>query len=328
MKLKPINLAEGTGRTRRPPNTGHDMIAKDQQPSVTASTIDLSNPPNAQRPVVTVDCAALSDVGKVRENNEDQFLIARLSKALEILDSGLTRRNSVRMSDEKAYLLLVADGMGGAAAGERASALVAEWIEENILETVKLFFHFGEADERAQEARIRNGLERLDHLVISEARADRSLEGMGTTLTLAFSVGADLTLVHVGDSRAYLFHDGNLQQLTHDHTLTQMMVDVGMIRPEDAKTHNRRHVVTNVLGGPAPGVTGEVHRLRLADGDRLLLCTDGLSEPVDDAVIAGILTQHPGAKDACRALVNATVEQGAPDNVTVIVAAYDIKDPS
>jgi protein phosphatase len=304
------------------------MTRNDQVRDVTASTIDLSNPAQLVRPEVVVDVRALSHVGKTRENNEDQFLVARLSKALEILDSGLTRRSGLRISNEKAHLLLVADGMGGAAAGERASALVAEWIETNILEIVKLFFHFGELDERAQETRIRVGLKQLDDLLLSEAESDRALQGMGTTLTLGFSVGADLTLVHVGDSRAYLFHDGELEQLTHDHTLTQLMVDAGMLRPEDAKTHNRRHVVTNVLGGPGPGVTGEVHRLTLADGDRLLLCTDGLSDPVDDASIAAILHRSSNSAEACRGLVDAALQNGGPDNVTVIVATYAIKEPS
>jgi protein phosphatase len=229
------------------------------------------------------------------------------------------------MSDEKGYLFLVADGLGGAAAGERASALAAGWIEGNILEIVKFFFRFGERDSTEQNREIRASLERIDHLILSEAEADRSLAGMGTTLTLAFSVGTDLTIIHVGDSRAYLFHDGDLEQITHDHTMAQMMADAGMMRPEDVKQSKRRNIVTNVLGGPGPGVNGEIHRLHLDDGDRLLLCTDGLTDPLDDPTITRILGQHTEPDAAAHALVEAALDAGGPDNVTVVLASFAVE---
>ena len=112
---------------------------------------------------------------------------------------------------------------------------------------------------------------------------------MGTTLTMAYSVATDLYIVHAGDSRAYLFRDGELEQLTSDHTLVQALIDGGSISPEDAKRHNRRNIVTNVIGGPREGVFAEIHKLALIDGDTLLFCTDGLTEPVSDDAIAGVL---------------------------------------
>ena len=116
---------------------------------------------------------------------------------------------------------------------------------------------------------------------------------MGTTLTMAYSVATDLYIVHAGDSRAYLFRDGELEQLTSDHTLVQTLIDGGVISPEDAKRHDRRHVVTNVIGGPREGVFAEIHKLVLLDGDTLLFCTDGLTEPVDDDAIAEVLDITP-----------------------------------
>jgi protein phosphatase len=302
------------------------MLEADEPPSGHPSTIDAI-PASAPRPVVRLRCGATSHVGKVRTNNEDQYQVLRLSKAMEVLHSGLSRPTGLRMSEEKAYVLLVADGLGGHLGGERASALVAEWVEANLLDLVKLFFHFGERDERERDREIQERLEELDHLIRSEAYADRSLENMGTTLTMAYSVGADLMIIHVGDSRAYVYSEWGLQQVTHDHTLAQMMADVGMIRPEEVRENKRRNIVTNVLGGPSAGVRAEIHRVVMEDGDRLLLCTDGLNDVLDDVKIAALLERNPEPDAACRALVDATLDAGAPDNVTVIVADYIVEKP-
>jgi PPM family protein phosphatase len=288
------------------------------------STIDLPPPAPTAPPSVRVEFGARTHVGRVRHNNEDHHLIARLSKSLQVLRTDLPRGNAPRVWGEEGYLLAVADGMGGAAAGERASALVVEGLEKYVLDVFKWFSHPGDPQEDAFMDQIRTGLEWLDRTVIDEAQADRSRAGMGTTLTSAISIGADLLVIHVGDSRAYLFHEGHLEQLTRDHTVTQMLIEGGLLRPEEARSHRRRHVITNVLGGPERGVRGEVHKLRLADGDRLLLCTDGLSEPVGDEQIAELLGLHPDPEDACQALVDAALSHGGPDNVTVVLAAYTI----
>jgi serine/threonine protein phosphatase PrpC len=214
--------------------------------------------------------------------------------------------------------------MGGAAAGERASALVVEGLEGYVLEVLKWFSRPGDPQEGAFLDQIRAGLEWLDRTVIDEGQADRSLAGMGTTLTSALSIRADLLVIHVGDSRAYLYHEGHLEQLTRDHTVAQLLVDGGLIRPEEARSHRGRHVITNVLGGPERGVRGEVHKLRLADGDRLLLCTDGLSGPVGGEQIAGLLGLHRDPEAACRALIDAALAHGGRDNVTVVLADYAI----
>ena len=130
--------------------------------------------------------------------------------------------------------------------------------------------------------------------------------------------------MHAGDSRAYLFRDGELEQLTSDHTLVQVLIDGGAISPEDAKRHNLRHVVTNVIGGPSEGVSAEIHKLILLDGDTLLICTDGLTGPVDDDAIAEILNHHPDPEDACTRLVDLALSRGGPDNVTAVVARYQV----
>jgi PPM family protein phosphatase len=275
-------------------------------------------------PRFRVEFGALTDAGKVRSNNEDQLLVARLSRSMTVCQSSLPgTAASPPRSEEQAYLMVVADGMGGAAAGERASALAVQSIERSL--TNPLLRLDGRNDEAIFSA-LRDGLEDADRVVIAQSRADKTLRGMGTTLTMAYSVDGDLYLAHVGDSRAYLYHDGTLKQLTSDHTLVQVLVNGGALSPEDVKKHPQRNVVTNIVGGPRAGVFAETHKVTLADGDVLLLCSDGLSEPVEDARIAEILAAESRPQEACAKLVNLALERGAPDNVTVIVARYQMGD--
>jgi protein phosphatase len=164
----------------------------------------------------------------------------------------------------------------------------------------------------------------LDDALAQRMEADPALRGMGTTLTAAYSLGLELFLAHVGDSRAYLFRDGKVRQLTRDHTHVQKMVEAGILSAQDAATHGLRHVLTNILGGARRSVEVELHRLRLAGGDRLLLCSDGLTGTAQDDEIAAILGQADSAETSCRRLIDLALERGAPDNVTVVVARYDL----
>jgi PPM family protein phosphatase len=277
-------------------------------------------------PRVAVKFGASTDPGKVRGNNEDHFLVARLSKSMEVCQTSLPGDGKTQISEEEGYLVVVADGMGGAAAGERASALAIESVEAFVQDTLKWFLHLSGTDEHLLLAELRESLERADRTIIERARSNPALRGMGTTLTMAYSVATDLFVVHAGDSRAYLFRDGELEQLTSDHTLVQALVDGGAITPEDARRHNRRHVVTNVVGGPRQGVHAEIHKLEIQDGDTLIFCTDGLTEPVEDAAIAEVLNGHPDPQDACNHLVELALGNGGPDNVTVVVARYQVDE--
>ncbi len=293
----------------------------EDRPRAEVSTVGPS-PGRPGRPRLRVASAGLTHPGRVRANNEDQFVIARLAKSMQVEASSMDRPDRPRYGDEDGYLLIVADGMGGAAAGERASTLAIETIESFALDTLKWFLHRGRIEESALLGELRQAVERADRSVIGEADADHKLAGMGTTLTLAYSVGADLYIAHVGDSRAYLSRGGKLDQVTSDHTLVQMLVDEGAIRPEDAKHHARRNVVTNVVGGPHPGVRAEIHKLAIDAGDVLLLCSDGLTEVVDDRQIAAVVSSPEPPEAMARRLVDLALANGGPDNVTVIVARY------
>jgi len=241
-----------------------------------------------------------------------------------VCKTSLPGEGETQLSEEEGYLVVVADGMGGALAGERASALAVGSVEGFVLNTLKWFLHLSGRDEVELLTELRQSLEWADRTVIERGRSNRAFHEMGTTLTMAYSVGTDLFIVHAGDSRAYLFRNGELDQLTSDHTLVQVLIDGGAISPEDAKRHNRRHVVTNVIGGPREGVTAEIHKLVVLNGDTLLFCTDGLTEPVNDDAIAAVLNHHPDPEDACTRLVDLALSRGGPDNVTAVVVRYQV----
>jgi protein phosphatase len=149
---------------------------------------------------------------------------------------------------------------------------------------------------------------------------------MGTTVTMAFHLGAQLCVIHVGDSRAYLYRDQELYQLTEDHTVVADMVRSGTLRPDEAAGHRLRHSITNVVGGPELGVKVEARALEVHDGDRLLLCTDGLTEMVTNETIAATLQTEPAAEAAAKKLLARADEGDASDNITLIVVGFDAAD--
>jgi protein phosphatase len=275
-------------------------------------------------PRVRVDFGAVTHPGRVRGNNEDQLLVAKLAKSMRVCKTSLPEDGGALFADEEGYLMVVADGLGGENAGERASAMAVRSIERFVLDTLKWFLHAGGRDENALLDELRRAFERADREVVHRAQEEHDTTGMATTLTVAFSVATDLFIAHAGDSRAYLFHDGRLEQITTDHTLIQILVDAGAVAPEVARSHQKRHVVMNVIGGPQPEVRTEIHKRTIEDGDRLLLCSDGLTEPVEDEEIAALLLEHQDPEAAADALLGLALERGAPDNVTVVVARYEV----
>src|SRR5262249_45120576 len=153
---------------------------------------------------------------------------------------------------------------------------------------------------------------------------DPQLGKMGTTMTLAGTLGIGLVIGHIGDSRAYLFRGGHLHQLTRDHTVAQALLDIGQISAEEAARHPRRHALTRFLSADGTIFDGDFQYVRLVDGDQLLLCTDGLTNMVDDATVAAMLAVMPCAAEACQALIDAALRNGGSDNVTVALARFRI----
>lgn len=259
-----------------------------------------------------------SHVGRVRRNNEDHFAIICRHRSQKVLLSNLPP-GVLSPFGEEAYCFIVADGMGGAAAGEWASrlALQTAWDLADQASSWLMRFH----DLSAQQVRERTEAfaSEIHRTLLEYGRADAELTGMGTTWTSAYVVGWDALISHVGDSRAYLFRKGELSQITRDQTLAQDLIDSGV--PEE-RTRGVRNVLTNSLGGKRDSVTPDVEHLAIQDGDRLLLCTDGLSELVSDREIAEIVGGSLPPQAVCDALVQRALDNGGRDNVTVIVAEY------
>lgn len=235
--------------------------------------------------------AGVTDIGRAREGpNEDGFL-----------------DESRRLS-----LVAVADGMGGHRAGEVASATALEAVQTAMVSGTSL----------------RDAIEGANDAVLEKSVSDQQLRGMGTTLT-AGTLGSDgnLLIGHVGDSRAYLVRDGNLTQITNDHSLVEEMVREGELTPEQAETHPQRSIITRALGID-PAVDVDVYPVQLRAGDRILLCSDGLTTMVRSEEIAEILAGEPDAGRAAQRLVDAANAAGGEDNVTVVVVEVVEDDPT
>ncbi|HYU79632.1 MAG TPA: protein phosphatase 2C domain-containing protein, partial [Vicinamibacterales bacterium] len=224
---------------------------------------------------------------------------------------------------ERAHVFLVADGMGGHRAGERASALAVVAIEQFTLNTFKWFFASSSSEAQKVLAQFQSALSQADARILEESAEHPELRGMGTTVTMAFQLGAQLCVVHVGDSRAYLYRDNELHQLTQDHTLMADMVRNGTLRPDEVAGHRLRHVITNVVGGQELGVMVEARALEVQPGDRLLLCSDGLTETVTNEAIAATLDAEPTPEAAAKTLLGQANDAGGRDNITILIVRFD-----
>ena len=283
--------------------------------------------PSEPESVVSVRTGAVSDVGTVRKRNEDRFLVTKLCKSLKVEQTNLKNHPTKEYADDIGHLMVVADGMGGVAGGDQASELAIDSIGDFMLNAVRWFLHLGGSQDDSAEvkAEFREALRKADREVLKKAVEDPKLQGMGTTLTMAYSFGPDLFIAHAGDSRAYLLHRGQFEQITKDHTLVGLLVDSGMISPEQGVKHPKRHVVTNVIGGPQEGVYAEFHKLRVEDGDILLICTDGLSEPVAPGLICTTLAENrDDPQTAAQKLVDLAIIAGSRDNVTAVVSRFNV----
>jgi serine/threonine protein phosphatase PrpC len=276
--------------------------------------------------LVEIDVDARSHPGHRRANNEDHFFVTRLGRTLETMITSVPAEDVPVRTEEVNYLMVVADGMGGHAAGEIASRMAISALVSLALDVPDWIFKVDEENAPEIERRSRKYVREVGAMLVERGRRDEALYGMGTTLTAVRSLGRDLMITHVGDSRAYLLRAGGLHRLTRDHTFAQLLIDTGQCTPGDATVSRHRHVLTNALGGTIENVQVDTDQLQLEDGDRLLLCTDGLTDLVDDQTITNILRETTRSSDACERLVQRALDNGGRDNVTVIVAAYQLPE--
>lgn len=235
-----------------------------------------------------------TDVGRVREINEDSFVVAGFKDNMPL-----------------GYVLL-ADGMGGHNAGEVASSLAVETVNSELLKTI---------NDKEHDNIVYNLLSSLDYAnkkVYELALSDANKSGMGSTFVAAYIVDDKLYVANIGDSRAYLITNGESTQITVDHSVVQELVERGTITPEEASVHPDKNIITRALGTEKL-VDADVFEYSLKIGDYVLLCSDGLCEMIPESYFAKVLTENENLEDAAKELVNTANENGGRDNITVVI---------
>jgi protein phosphatase len=250
---------------------------------------------------VKIRAAALTDVGMVRELNEDSVL------ALEFF------RDS-QVEPSQSYLYAVCDGMGGAEAGETASAIAVGTIRDYVENRLRR----GETQNLGEL--LTAALEEANNLIIGYQKEHPEARGMGSTGVCAAIVPPDGAVAWVGDSRAYILEGGVLRQVTKDHSLVQRLIEIGQITAEEARHHEHKNVITRSLGARQSGIAGaEAVALKMRRGDKLLLCSDGLIAHVEDSAIAEIMKRYDDPYPVARELIAAANAGGGSDNISVSV---------
>lgn len=270
-----------------------------------------------------LDAFGLTDRGRQRSTNEDQFLIGELGTRMSIRHTSLSATTSREVvSDAGGCALIVADGMGGARAGERASELAIEALLSHLVNVTPWLLSPAAGDGEGFEDELQRAIRRCNEEIFKESREHPEREGMGTTLTLALVLWPRLYVAHAGDSRCYLHREGRLEQLTSDHTVARELIDKGGLEEGQAAKTPLSHILTNVLGGDETGLLPQVQKRRLRRGDLLLLATDGLTKHVSDDEILTVLDRRASAQEICETLVHGANDAGGSDNVTVVVARF------
>jgi PPM family protein phosphatase len=264
---------------------------------------------------VRVSVFGKTDLGRTRDHNEDTFLVADLSSG----NASLLPEVREHEIGPRGSLFMVADGMGGAAAGELASEMAADLIHRHLSTAWA-------QDEDASPARfafrMKEAVELANQQIYGYAREHPEVRGMGTTVTAAGVFGEDLYLAQIGDSRAYLVRNGNAIQLTRDQSLMQRLVDAGELTEEEAEQSERRNIILQALG-PDPRVKVDLSHQVVRRGDTLLICSDGLSGLVKREEFADMVAANLDLPSLCTALIDLANERGGPDNITVVAAHFD-----
>lgn len=271
--------------------------------------------PNSPSGEIIVHVFGRTDVGRTREHNEDTFAVADLTA----FNASLQPEVRTHRLGERGSLFMVADGMGGAAAGEVASAMAVDVI-------------LGELDQRWRAAQatdaetfanaLRAATEAANSKIHAYAASHPENRGMGTTATIAGFLGDTLFLCQVGDSRGYIVRDGTAIQITKDQSLMQKLVEAGEMTPEEAEVSERRNIILQALG-PEPKIKVDLTSQQVKRGDVLILCSDGLSGQVRANEIAEVVKEESDLVQVCKRLIDLANEAGGPDNITVVAARFD-----
>lgn len=271
--------------------------------------------PRKQPGDVVVHVFGKTDVGKTREHNEDAFVVADLSAT----PTAPQPEVRTHLSGDRGSLFMVADGMGGAAAGEIASAMAVDIV---LRELVDRWMRAERRDPASFAQSLKIAAATANAHINSYAIEHPEYHGMGTTATIAGLLGDTLYLAQVGDSRGYLVRDGAAYQITKDQSLLQKLIEAGELTEAEAEQSERRNIILQALG-PEPTIKVDMTYQQVRRGDMLVLCSDGLSGLVRGDEIARVVTEERDLPSACRQLIEMANERGGPDNITVIVARFE-----
>ena len=269
---------------------------------------------SAAKPI-KVEVFAKTDLGRTRDHNEDRFLVADLTRR----EASLLPAVRAHEIGERGSLFVVADGMGGAAAGELASQMATDTIHQQM---VRAWGTDRELTAQRFAYRLKEAVEVANQQIHAYAAAHPEVRGMGTTATAVGVLGDHFFLSQVGDSRAYLIRNGAAVQLTRDQSLMQRLVEAGELTEEEAARSERRNIILQALG-PDARVKVDLTHQEVRKGDILALCSDGLSGQVKKDEIAAVATRERDLQAACDRLIALANERGGPDNITVVLARFD-----
>jgi protein phosphatase len=283
---------------------------------------DYARPPLSSS--VRVEIGATSHRGMLRPHNDDHYLVIRLVRQQETLATSLTAADLPPRFDEYGYAMFVADGLGEGGAGSVASRVALSTVAHMAL-------HYGRWNLRVDPSTASEIFERAeryyaaaDAAVLSESGTSPLLTNIATALTVAYSAGDDLFVAHVGHSRAYLFREGALTLLTRDHTIAKHLADTHRPVSVERRAQDLCHILTDAVGARGGHPMVEVERFQLKNGDSVLLCTNGLTDMVTDEQIADVLALRREPREQCAALTDLANRQGGKDNITVVLAQYQI----
>jgi serine/threonine protein phosphatase PrpC len=272
-----------------------------------------------------IDAYGVTHPGKVRKDNQDHFLLCSLRKQLVVRLSSVPDAEGLLTDTERlASLAMVADGVGGAARGETASRVALAAVTKYVSRSMRCYYAAAEEDDHAFHDALREAAHQSHTELIRRGEEDADFRGMATTLTLYLGVWPRGYLLQVGDSRCYLLRQGELTQITRDQTMAQEMVDLGVMKAEEAAGTRLAHTLTSSIGGSQTSPT--VTRFEMSWGHVLLLCSDGLTRHVSDARIRDVLRSMTSARQACETLLQDALDGGGSDNITVVVGRAVARD--
>lgn len=277
-----------------------------------------------------ITSAGRTDIGKKRNSNQDQYLIADLNKSMLVQSTSLNLEAQSRLyGASHGKLFMVADGMGGHQGGNRASTLAIDLLINQLLNSMHWFFQMDMDQEKREQGFIedlKKMLQKAHEAIEKESSEDAGTRGMGTTLTMAYVIWPWMYVVHAGDSRCYLMRNGELKRLTRDHTVSNQLMEKGGMTQDEADNSPWGNVLYNALGAGASAVDAEVHKVALKPDDVVMLCSDGLYRYVPESEILDMLLSELEPLEVCRSFIELANFRGGADNITAIVARLEQAD--